>query len=148
MSNLESPTTGRVVLGILAAVLIAPFVALNYREQDQLDNLEATAVTVTGQISGKECQNHGQVHYKYVVNGKTYRGHGGCPVDCGAASIGDPLQVAYPQGKPSHSECKSFSELQDIINGNYFALFFVSFLLTIAIFRVTSADDLQTRSGR
>lgn len=148
MNNPASPTGGRIVLGVLAAMLVAPLVALNYHEQAQLDELEANALIVTGQLSGKECQNHGKVHYRYVAENRTFRGHGSCPLNCNAASIGDPIQVTYSQVKPSHSECEDFSRLQANINGAYLCLLFISIVLAVAILRVTSNDDLQIRNGR
>ncbi|MTW12905.1 hypothetical protein GM658_20060 [Pseudoduganella eburnea] len=148
MNNPASPTSGRIVLGVLAAMLVTPLFALNYREQVQLDELEANAVVVTAQLNGKECQNHGKVHYRYVAENRTLRGQGSCPLNCNAASIGDPIQVTYSHAKPSHSECEDFLKLQANINGAYFCLLFISIVLAVAILRVTSNDNLQVRDGR
>ena len=129
-------------------MLISPLAALNYREQAQLDELKANAVIVTGQLSGKECKNHGKVHYRFVAENRTFGGHGSCLSNCDTAAIGAPIQVTYSQIKPSHSECEDFSRLQANINGGYLCLLLISAVIVVTILRVTSNDDSLIRNER
>ena len=109
MKASESPLIARIALGMPAVIGLSIPLALCVMSYRTSDLLIHTAQITGGRVVAKHCQNHGEVVYSYVVNGKSYSGRGaaGSCVDatCHDAETGAPVQVMYSSEKPRISAC-------------------------------------------
>ena len=162
MKRPESPFVARIALAVPAVIgLSIPF-ALCVMSYLDTNFLIHTAHIADGSIVKKHCQNHGEVVYSYVVNGKLYSGRGSAG-DCGSATckdtrIGEPVQVMYSSQKPQISACMApgadlDAKIQDEKRGiftNFISLAIISFLIFVMIFDLTKTSygkDQELASG-
>jgi hypothetical protein len=129
------------VFCLVAAVLLAPFWALEYRDRVAFRELQDNAVVVRGHVFAKRCDDHGRLAYRYVVDGQHFDGLGSCPdVDCDSIPIGAPVAVTYSRIRPNKSQCGKVSGVPSEASDDYFPLFLISAFVLIAILRATDPD--------
>ena len=136
-----SATPARIALGFLVIALLSPFLALNYRSQVHLNELQSSGVAINANITNKNCPDHGQVGYAFVVDGRKFGGYGSCTLSCDATNLGDPVAVTYSAKDPSNSECQGLLYRQHHITNNFYALLGIAVLFAILIYRVTRVTD-------
>lgn len=152
MKTSESPLVGRIALGVPAVIgLSIPFAlcVMSYRSTDLLIH---TAQVTVGSVVTKRCQNHGEVVYSYVVNGKSYTGRGsagGCVrATCNETGTGEPVQVMYSSHKPQISACMPLgtdleTRIQNEKRGmitNFISPIILGLVIFIMIFDMTRID--------
>jgi len=143
MSTKVSATPARIALGLLAAGILIPLFALNYRSQVRLDELKSSGASTIAKITHKQCSNHGQVNFAYSVGARDFRGYGSCAHSCKDARAGDPVPVIYARHDPRNSECLGLAERQQIIAGNFYMLLVIAGALAVVIFVVTQVGNWQ-----
>jgi hypothetical protein len=137
MMRSESPLIARIVLAIVGAMALSIPIGITIISAGELSLLERTGQITTGKIASKQCSNHGNVTYSYVVDGKPYSGQS-CRIPvCRDAAIGTDLPVIYAADRPSLSRCDSLAATRSNISGNIFAIIFTAVLGSVAIYRVT-----------
>jgi len=162
MKASESPLIARLVLGVPAVIgLSIPFAlcVMSYRTSDLLIH---TAQITGGSVVAKRCQNHGEVVYSYVVNGKSYSGRGAAGscvgATCNGTETGAPVQVMYSGEKPSISACMPLgsdleARIQEEKRGmitNFISpvvLGFVIFFMIFDLTRIDSGKDQKPAGG-
>ena len=143
MSIKASAAPARIALGLLAAAILAPLLALNYRSQTRLDELKSSGASATAKITNKQCSSHGKINYAFSVGDRTFRGYGRCSNSCKDMLVGDSIPVIYARNHPSNSECIDLADRQRIISGNFYALLLLAGTLAIVIFIVTRVSSWQ-----
>ena len=124
-------------------LLIGGLAYVNHQQEVRLDALSASAVRTVGQITGKQCQNHGRVNYAFEVNGTRYFGEGACTSGFCDAEIGDPVDVIYSKTDPTNFQCESFRAKRELYGGNYFVLLVLTGFIAVGIFQATRTDDVK-----
>jgi hypothetical protein len=147
MANPVSPTPARMALGLLAALLVGTFAALNYRSHSRLIEIQNSGIEAMGRISATQCANHGQMTYRFTVGDKLFSGVGACLHPCSAVRVGTPVKVLYARADPGNSACISLTSRADKVVGNYVSLLLVSVVLGVVIVRVTSVKSSHCDSG-
>ena len=133
-----SSTPARVVLGMLALAVAGIFAFPAYRSQLNVGELFTDGEQITGVISGKNCANHGQVNYSFLVNRTRHVGSGSsCVPSCADARVGGAIFVTYAKKNSGNSECGSLKSAASRSGGHILGLLFVSVILGVAIVRVT-----------
>lgn len=135
----DSPILPRIILGILAAILLGTFYLINLHSQHQIDTLKKTAIHTDGFVSGKNCSNHGAIHFSYGVDGKEFSHLDAlcAQIDCEKAKVGDPVSVIYSSTNPQLSVCNDFSSSETNISSNFLLLIIASIVISIVINRIT-----------
>jgi len=136
----ESVKTARIALGLLIFSVLGIFAALNVHSHLRLKQLRKEGVEILGTVTGKHCQNHGEVTYSFTVAGKKFVGRDTCPLRCTDVPIGQPIKITYAASDPHNSECVSVWSKQEAIAWNYFALLLIGGVAVVIIFRVTAAS--------
>lgn len=142
-----SPAIPRILLGLLAAVVLAIVAAINMQSQHRVQALLHGGKKISGVVTAKNCSNHGEVGYSYFIAGKEIHARGtGCVQSCKDATIGTPVEVTYLESNPLVEQCGSLEGRLSQVNGNFFALFVIAVFMAIAIYRITMIKDKSAPS--
>jgi hypothetical protein len=136
-----SAAPARIALAFLAIALISPFLALNYQSQVRLNDLQNSGIAINANVTNKNCRDHGQVGYAFVVDGRKFGGYGSCLLSCDSAKVGDPVAVTYFAKDPNNSECQGLLYKQQSITNNFYALLAIAGFFAVLIYRVTQASS-------
>jgi hypothetical protein len=134
----ESVKTARIALGLLIFSVLGIFAALNVHSHLRLKQLREEGVEILGTVTGKHCQNHGEVTYSFTVAGEKFGGRDTYPLRCTDVPIGEPIKITYAASDPRNSECVSVSSKQEAIAWNYFGLLLISGVAVMIIYRGTA----------
>lgn len=90
---------------VLAALLVAPILALQIDYMRRLERIRENPATAIGVFTAKNCAMHASRFYEFRVEGKSYRDGGSSEAggDCEAVRIGAPINVRYERNDPANN---------------------------------------------
>lgn len=103
-----------VILAWYGVLVAACFFAFDVRHTRDLA-FAALGRVAPGAVVQPDCNNHGTVSYRYVLDGQAYEGKGlwRGGGDCDAVTAGQPVQVWYRPEAPSESQLEAPAESLD-----------------------------------
>jgi hypothetical protein len=161
MKKSESPRIARIALGVPAVIgLSIPF-ALSAAAYQNDDLLARTGQLTDGRVTGKRCQNHGEIVFSYAVNGISLSGRGAAGATCTRTAcedvnVGMPMRVMYSSEKPRIAQCVPPDvTLETIIENkkrymaeNFLIPVLLSVIVFFAILNLTRTDAGETQDSR
>ena len=161
MKKSGSPRIARIALGVPAVIgLSIPFAlsAVAYQNDDLLAH---TGQLTDGRVTGKRCQNHGEIVFSYAVNGISLSGRGAAGATCTRTvcqdvDVGMPVRVIYSSEKPRIAQCVApDATLETIIDNkkrymaeNFLVPVLLSVIVLFAILNLTRTDAGEAQDAR